>query len=81
MRQKQYRRVVRTKAEPQLPRIPQMRTQGAVGLEMYPLRDSKEARSEQAQSQDFYENALLLACIALAIFAVWMVPVADTRFF
>ena len=57
-----------------------LRNQGAVvdGLDR---PSQKTEQGEQAQRREVHEDALLVACIAFAVFALWFLPVADTRFF
>ena len=57
-----------------------LRNQGAVadGLDRSSQRTQ---RDEEADRRRLHEGALLVACIALAAFALWFLPVADTRFF
>lgn len=57
-----------------------VRNQGAVadGLDR---SSERTQRDEEADRRRLHEGALLVACIAFAAFALWFLPVADTRFF
>jgi len=56
-----------------------LRNQGAV-VDGHDRSTEAVERGEQAR-RALHEDALLIACVAIAVFALWFLPVADTRFF